>query len=129
MSPDHWLKRADRTLLSASLLLDNGDPNGACSNAYYAMFYAARAALIHVGEHERALGKTHSGMVASFNQFVVRTELVRGAHGTALANEFHRRLIADYDVGGVDEASAREAIASAEQFVAAVSELVEINED
>lgn len=50
---------------SASLLLDTGDLDGACNRAYYAMFDAARAALITAdiqpaGEAPRS----HSGLVS-----------------------------------------------------------------
>ena len=39
------LTKARTTVLSARLLLDAGDANGTANRAYYAMFYAARAAL------------------------------------------------------------------------------------
>ena len=44
-SEDHLLK-AHRALASARLLFDDGDMEGACNRAYYAMFDAARAALL-----------------------------------------------------------------------------------
>lgn len=36
------LNKAMRALVSARLLLDSGDVDGACNRAYYAMFDAAR---------------------------------------------------------------------------------------
>lgn len=41
------MQKADRALASARLLLDAGDTEGACNRAYYAMFDAARAALVN----------------------------------------------------------------------------------
>ncbi len=42
-------EKASRAVASARLLLDAGDVDGACNRAYYAMFDAARAALIQSG--------------------------------------------------------------------------------
>lgn len=124
MTAPLWLARAHRSLRSARLLLDDGDADRACSSAYYAMFYAVRAALTHVGEGERALGKTHSGMIAAFHQFLVRTDLLDARHGRALTTEFHRRLIADYEATGLAPEAARTAIDNAEDFVAAVDAFI-----
>ena len=124
MTAQLWLARAHRSLRSARLLLEDGDADRACSGAYYAMFYAVRAALTHVGEGERALSKTHSGMIAAFHQFLVRTTLLEARHGRALTTEFHRRLIADYEAEGLAPDAARSAIASADDFVLAVEALI-----
>jgi uncharacterized protein (UPF0332 family) len=43
------LDRARRSLRSARNLLEDGDRDFAISRAYYAMFYAARAALLSEG--------------------------------------------------------------------------------
>ncbi|WP_295439099.1 HEPN domain-containing protein [uncultured Thiodictyon sp.] len=45
MSPDEYLAKARRALASARLLLADGDLDGACNRAYYAMFDAAQAAV------------------------------------------------------------------------------------
>lgn len=124
MSVDSWLARADRALETASLVADHGDFDRAASTAYYAMFYAARAALIHVGQPERALGKTHSGMVSAFSQYLVKPGLIEPRFRTAFSFELNRRILADYEEGGVDSGGAAEAVANARDFVAAVSQLV-----
>ena len=79
MNIDYWLGRADRALATAALDAGDGDCNDACSNAYYAMFYAARVALLHVGQAERAMGKTHSGMTSAVNQYLVKPGVYSGA--------------------------------------------------
>lgn len=124
MSAQHWLARAGRTLRTASLVLEHGDPDGACSSAYYAMFYATRAALYHVGQPERAMGKTHAGMIAAFHQFLVQPGLIPVRFGRSLQHEFSRRLIADYEQGGLTDDVAAEAVAAASGFVAAMRALV-----
>jgi uncharacterized protein (UPF0332 family) len=120
-----WLARADRAPASASLVADDGDFDRAANTAYHAMFYGARAALIHVGQPERAMGKTHSGMVAAFNQWLVRPGLLEAGLGKAFAFEQNRRILADYEEGGVDADGAADAIASVRPFVDAVKALIE----
>ena len=46
LPPDVLMKKAVRACASARVLLDLGDVDGACNRAYYAMFDAARAALL-----------------------------------------------------------------------------------
>lgn len=124
MNIDYWLGRADRALATAALVAADGDPNDACSNAYYAMFYAARVALLHVGQAERAMGKTHSGMTSAFNQYLVKPGLLPVEFGRAFSFELNRRILADYEEGGVTPDGAAEAIASAKAFVAAIKALI-----
>lgn len=45
------LDKSDRALASAQLLFSAGDYEGACNRAYYAMFDAAKAALLHACQH------------------------------------------------------------------------------
>jgi uncharacterized protein (UPF0332 family) len=125
LSIEHWLARAERSLTSAQLLAADGDHNGASSAAYYAMFYAAKAALIHADQAERAAGKTHSGLVAAVYQFLVKPGLLENRHGEAFAGEFHRRLIADYAIGVLEQSAATEAIARAAAFLGAVAAMVQ----
>lgn len=124
MTTDIWLGRADRGIRSAGLTLDDGDPNGACGLAYYAMFYAAKAALIAAGEDGAAAAKTHSGLIAAFNRHLVQPGAIVADHGRNLAREASRRLLAAYegDVVGRDEAAT--AIEHATAFVAAVRQWV-----
>ena len=56
------MQRARRSLRSARNLLDDGDHDFAMSRAYYAMFYAATAALLSL-EVKRS---KHSGVIAAF---------------------------------------------------------------
>jgi uncharacterized protein (UPF0332 family) len=56
------MAKAVQAVASAKLLLDTGDADGACNRAYYALFDAARAALLALG-HDG--GKTHKGVLPS----------------------------------------------------------------
>ena len=56
------MAKAARACASARALLDLGDVDGACNRAYYAMFDAARAALLaSAAPVETHIGKTLSG--------------------------------------------------------------------
>jgi len=62
--------RARRSLRSARNILDDGDHDFAMSRAYYAMFYAATAALL-----SRGITRTkHTGVIAAFGQHLVKPE-------------------------------------------------------
>ena len=53
MSAEELMAKAFRAAASARLLLEAGDTDGACNRAYYAMFDAARAALLASGASSR----------------------------------------------------------------------------
>ena len=64
------LNRARKSLNAARLLLENAnDPNSAISSAYYAMLYAARAALNEAGKAP----KSHQGVQHELRETYVQT--------------------------------------------------------
>lgn len=63
------MERARRSLRSARNILDDGDHDFAMSRAYYAMFYAATAALLSQGIKRFK----HSGVIAAFGQYLVKS--------------------------------------------------------
>ena len=89
--------KSDRALQSARLLLAGGDMDGACNRAYYAMFDAARAALIASGAAvEPEMLRTHSGLISAFSLHLVKPGRIALEHGRALNKVEGLRLIADY---------------------------------
>jgi uncharacterized protein (UPF0332 family) len=66
------MAKARRPLKSARLVFSDGDPDSACNRAYYAMFNAARAALLAEGRTKEAVGKTHAGLIAAFALHLVK---------------------------------------------------------
>jgi len=67
------MAKAARACASARALLDLGDVDGACNRAYYAMFDAARAALLaSAAPVETHMGKTYSGLIAAFGLYLVK---------------------------------------------------------
>ncbi len=74
MTPKRYLAKADRALESARLLLTDGDIEGACNRAYYAMYDAAQAALLLSGAAaDPAEIRTHSGLIGAFGKHLVKT--------------------------------------------------------
>ncbi len=97
MSPDDLIAKAERALESARLLQNAGDVDGACNRAYYAMFDAAKAAmLVKAPSIDPAIGKTHSGMIAAFGLLLVKTGLVPVELGRAFNRAQNIRQVADY---------------------------------
>ena len=98
----------------------SADPAGAVSAAYYAAFYAARAAL---SERDR-YAKTHGGTWHLFHeQLVVDGAFDPDLYRAAAAMQ-ERREAADYDAARMNEPEAAELIDVAERFVTAVNDLL-----
>ena len=73
LAPSALMIKADRACASARVLLDVGDVDGACNRAYYAMFDAARAALLASGAPvEPDIGRTHGGLISAFSNHLVK---------------------------------------------------------
>jgi uncharacterized protein (UPF0332 family) len=89
--------KATRAVASARLLLSDGDVDGACNRAYYAMFDAARAALlVLVPGIDPALVKTHGGLISMFSLHFVKPGILPVELGRSLNRAHEVRLIADY---------------------------------
>jgi uncharacterized protein (UPF0332 family) len=115
------LNRARQAAQSARTLLSLGDLNGAVNRAYYAMFYAAHAALEHTGV-EVASSK-HGTLVGRFGEHLVKTGILPRALGTSLNAMLELRQKADYGGGEVVRADAERSLSEAEAFVEAVERL------
>jgi uncharacterized protein (UPF0332 family) len=125
LKPAGLIARARRSAASAKLLFDADDLNGACNRAYYAMFDAARAALL-AGDWpvDSEAIKTHSGLIAAFSLHVIKAGLIPAQYGRSLRQVDQIRLIADYSDEGVDRERGLSAIEQANQFIEAVSSYV-----
>ena len=116
------LLRSRQAVQSATTLLSIGDLNGAVNRAYYAMFYAAQAALAHRGVEARS--SKHGIVVGRFGQHLVKTRLLPRSLGTSLNQMLELRQKADYGGTGVAAVDARRGLRQAETFVAAVERLI-----
>lgn len=118
MNAHELLAKASQAAISAKLLLDAGDADGACNRAYYAMFDAARAALLASGAKvEAEIAKTHSGLISAFSLNLVKTGRVPIEFGKTLNKAEELRLIADYKGDPVEIAAASWAVSEAHVFV------------
>jgi uncharacterized protein (UPF0332 family) len=115
------IARARRSATSAKLLLDAGDPNGACNRAYYAMFDAARAALLAGDDPVKSeVIKTHSGLIAAFSLHLIKPGRIPAQYGRSLRQADQIRLIADYSDEEVDRETGASAVDQANRFIEAV---------
>jgi uncharacterized protein (UPF0332 family) len=117
---EELLARAREGLASARTLVEADHPATAVSTAYYAMLYAARAALSERDAHAR----THAGTWQLFrDQFVVAGEF-DAALAAAAQRAQARREASDYAAATFEAAEARDLLATAERFVEAIERLV-----
>lgn len=117
MTAAERLVRADRYLASARALTELQDFESSVSRSYYAMFYAARAALMDRGIEAR----THAGTVSEFGRVFVKTGEVEKAYLSSLGRALNARLLAEYDDDlTFSESQAEQIRTSAEAFVAEV---------
>lgn len=125
MSPrsDEFLEAAKSQLGAARVTLEAGFPSAAISTAYYAMLYAARAAL---SERDR-YAKTHSGVWGQFHKtFVTTGAFDEQLHQKAAAAQDLREA-ADYEAKVLPLKKAEQTLALAEKFVQAVSEMLDVD--
>jgi uncharacterized protein (UPF0332 family) len=120
MSPrsTEFLEAARRRLKAASMVVE-GDPSTALSAAYYAMLYAARAAL---SEHD-IYAKTHRGTWHEFRRVFVDTGLFDRELAVSVQKIQPEREQADYDAWPAPAEEALRAIELAQAFLAAIEEL------
>jgi uncharacterized protein (UPF0332 family) len=98
-----------------------GFPEKTVSSAYYAVFHAAVAALLALGEAR----SKHSGVLSAFGQFVIKEGGFDREVGTVPRRLFERRNDVDY---GLEYPSPEEASAvtdDAERFVTEVERWIE----
>lgn len=118
MTPDDMLAKAARAVASARALLDLGDADGAANRAYYAMFDAARAALLASGRIvETESIRTHSGLITAFSLHLVKPGKIPVELGRSINKAEDIRLAADYKDTPVEQDAATWAVNEAERFV------------
>jgi len=116
-----YMRKAERALDEARLLLRDKKTEGACSRAYYAMHDAAHAALLATGhETPEAIIKTHHSLIAEFGKKLVLGGLIDAAHGRAFNKVQDMRQLADYSAEPPPLDETRSAVEQAEAFVAAI---------
>jgi len=121
LTADALMLKAVRACASARALFELDDVDGACNRAYYAMFDAARAALLVSGAPVKSdIGKTHSSLISAFSQHLVKNGPISKEMGRLLKRAEEIRIVADYKDDSVELDDAREMVEQAETFVAAM---------
>jgi uncharacterized protein (UPF0332 family) len=116
-----YLRKAERALEEAKLLMAANKAEGASSRAYYAMHDAAHAALLAVGrEVPEALIKTHSTLIAEFGKTLVLGGHLEAHFGRAFNKAHDIRLLADYNAEPPPVEDAEWLVEQAEALLAAV---------
>jgi len=116
------LKRARQHLKSARELLINEDFADSVSRSYYAIFQAARALLAT----EQLESRKHSGVIALFNRYFVKTGKVDKQLGVVLKDARRSREMAEYsDLAEFAREDAEGQIQDAEKFIQAVTKSVD----
>lgn len=118
------MAKARTACASARALLDRQDTDGACNRAYYAMFDAARAALLATGAEPTVnVGKTHSGVLTAFSLHLVKNGPVPREIGRLLKQAEEIRIVADYSGDSISPDDARRLVEAAETFVTTLANL------
>jgi uncharacterized protein (UPF0332 family) len=121
---DH-LERARQAAASASLLLEQGDAEGAANRAYYAAFHAARAILAGLAQVDVHAIKTHNGVKRLFEEYVGGRKLMDREIARLLRDIESTRIAADYGTVAVEAAEAAAAIQEAHTFIDACASLLD----
>jgi len=108
------IRKAERYLKSAEILLREGDYESSVSRTYYAMFYSAQAMLL-----TRELSfSSHKGVISAFGQHFVRTGILPKEMSRELNRAFEKRQICDYGYTFViSKEEAEELLANGRKFV------------
>lgn len=123
MSPrsKEFMEQARERIAAARDLIETDHAVASISSSYYAMLYAARAALSERDQH----AKTHSGTWAAFSRELVATAELPRELARLAADAQRLREGGDYDAASHDLATARELAEAAERFVDAVEGVLE----
>ncbi len=116
-----YLENAQESLSVAQLNLDNDFYPAAINRAYYAIFYAANAALAT----KKILRSKHSGVLAAFRQYFVKTGVFSSELSDIYGQLMEDRHESDYGlITAMSKEDAMIDLHQAKQFVEAVEALL-----
>lgn len=109
------LAKAEQVLEDGTYLLtERKSTLSAISRFYYAMFYAAEAAILAVGQE----AQSHKGVIVRFGQHLIKTGHIDPKYGKMLSHGFQLRQISDYDLfAEIDISTAQKLGLEARDFV------------
>ena len=121
---DSLVRKARRYIKSAELLLNDKDYESSVSRSYYAMFYAAQAALLT----KELTFSSHKGVISAFGKHFIKTEIFPKEMGRELNRAFEKRQIGDYGYTFVvSDEEAEQILLYGKEFVDKVTSWLNIN--
>jgi len=111
------LAKASENLAAAQDLMDKGHAEVAVSRVYYAMFYAAEAALLEEGLEFSSHGAVHG----AFGERLAKSGRLDPKLHRYLLDAYRARQSADYDApADISEEDARVVVNRAQEFISAI---------
>lgn len=119
------IEKSKSKLKTAKHLLEERDFDGAVPPAYYAIFHAARAALIN----KRLNPITHKGVKSMFALHFVKTGLVEKEYQKILVDAKELREDSDYEEKAIiTQEKAEKVVADAQRFIERIEQLLMLKE-
>jgi uncharacterized protein (UPF0332 family) len=117
------IKRAERYLITAELLIKEGDYESSVSRSYYAMFFSAQAVLLS----KELSYSSHKMTISGFGEHFIKTEIFSKDMGKDFNKAFDRRQISDYYHDFIiDKSEAENFVKSAKDFVKKIKVFLKI---
>ena len=121
----NWLAKSTENLTASGLCLQQGLRNASVNRAYYAMFHAAIAALIHDGISRTSDMWKHEFVQAEFSRALIqRRKVFPGSLKDVLSKTIQQRHVADYEPDSINERMAHQILQRAQEFVRQVKEVI-----
>jgi uncharacterized protein (UPF0332 family) len=118
------LNEAKECLTDAQIMFEQKRWKASVSRAYYAMYHAAKAALLSINVD----AFTHQGVNIQFSKHFVKTEIFDRNFSKVFSKMLDTRQKADYEIGfSADESDAQHAIEEAEYFYNEILKYLENN--
>ena len=118
------LHMSQQAASDAHFLFDAKRYDSAVTPAYYAIFHAARAALMLV-DPEFKEAKTHKGLLQQFSRLVIVQQKQDAALGKAMRRLLKARIEVDYEAHPATPQSAEEVLKSMDEFLATIVKFIE----
>jgi len=118
-----YLRRADKALASAKILLEHDKLEDSASRAYYAIFHAAQAILTTKGLR----AKSHKGVRILFEEHIIKKGIMSEEFHDYFDEAFDLRQLSDYEAPKtMKKDQVKDIVIKAEKFVNAVRDLIKI---
>lgn len=110
------IRKAEKFLASAQMLMESGDLDSAVSRIYYAAFYVAEALLDALG----LSFSSHKSVISSYGQEFSKKDRLDSRFHRFLIAAFEKRQQADYGIEtGLDREEVSELLVEARAFIEA----------